>query len=219
MCPWDLWDPGTVSFCEERRCAWVAEPSNTWSSLGYVVVGGWLLVEAIRKRDPRFVVLALAEIAIGLGSVAFHGTGTFAGEVLDQAGMFMLSALLLCFAAAREWAWSPRRTASSYVGLVAASTLVLLAVRPIGIPLFAVQLLIGLGWERLHHRRSTRPEEFARHWQSLAIFAVSLLIWAGDITRVLCVPTNHVLTGHAVWHLLNAWSIERMFRFYQDVFR
>jgi hypothetical protein len=213
-CPWDAWDPGTVAFCEERRCAWVAEPANTWSSLGYVLVGGWLLVEAVRRRDPRLVALAVAEILIGLGSVAFHGTGTFVGEVFDQAGMFMLSALLLAFAAARAYAWQAQTTALVYAGLVTASTAALLVVRPIGIPLFAAQLVAGLGWELAHYRRSERPADFVDLQRGLGIFAVSFVIWVGDISRVVCVPTNHVFTGHSAWHLLNAWCIERLFRFY-----
>ena len=214
VCPWDGWDPGTVSFCEERLCAWVVEPSNTASSLAYVLVGAWLLVGAARLRDPRLVTLALAEIAIGLGSVAFHGTGTFVGELFDQAGMFMLSALLVSFAAARAYAWTPLTTALVYVASVVASTGALLVVRPLGIPWFAVQLAAGLAWELVHYRRSDRPADFANLKLGLGLFLVSFAIWTGDISRVLCVPTNHLVTGHAIWHVLNTACIERLYRFY-----
>ncbi|MCB9688747.1 MAG: ceramidase domain-containing protein [Alphaproteobacteria bacterium] len=214
MCPWDAFDPGTVAFCEERLCAWVVEPSNTWSSLAYVVVGGWLLADASRARDPRLGVASLAEILIGLGSIAFHGTGTFVGELLDQAGMFMLSCLILSFAAARAWRWSPSTTALAYVGSVIASTALLLVVRPAGIPLFAVQLATGLGWELVHRSRSAEPATFLNLQRGILIFLAAFAVWITDITGLLCAPTNHLLTGHAVWHLLNAASIERLYRFY-----
>ncbi|MEQ1502645.1 MAG: ceramidase domain-containing protein [Myxococcota bacterium] len=213
-CPWDGFDPGTVAFCEERLCAWVVEPSNTGSSIGYVLVGGWLLADAVRRRDPRLVALAVAEIAIGLGSIAFHGTGTFVGEVLDQAGMFLLSGLLLCFAAARSYDWRPGTTAAVYAATVVGSTATLLVIRPIGIPLFAVELAAGIAWEGLHYRRSLDPAAFLDLKRGLAIFGVSFVIWLTDLTRVVCAPTNHLFTGHAAWHLLNAASIERLYRFY-----
>ncbi|MCA9490036.1 MAG: ceramidase domain-containing protein [Myxococcales bacterium] len=214
MCPWDAFDPGTVAFCEERLCAWVVEPSNTWSSLAYVLVGAWLLTDASRRHDPRLGVASLAEILIGLGSIAFHGTGTFVGELLDQAGMFMLSCLILTFAAARARGWAPTTTALVYVGSVVGSSAFLLLVRPAGIPLFAVQLVAGLGWELVHRSRSAEPATFLDLQRGILIFVTAFVVWTTDITGLVCAPTNHVLTGHAVWHLLNAVSIERLYRFY-----
>lgn len=214
MCPWESFAPGTVAFCEERLCAWVVEPSNTASSLAYVAVGVALGVHAIRARDPRLVAVALAEIGIGLGSVAFHATGTFVGELLDQAGMFMLSCLILVFAAARGSSWAPAWTAGVYATAVLASTGALLLVRPAGIPLFAVQLAVGLGWELRHRARSGQPEAWVDLLRGIGIFGVAFAIWITDITGLVCEPTNHLLTGHAVWHLLNAASIERLYRFY-----
>ena len=43
LCPWDGLPPGTVSFCEARLCAWVAEPANAWSSLAYVLMALYML--------------------------------------------------------------------------------------------------------------------------------------------------------------------------------
>jgi hypothetical protein len=35
-----------------------------------------------------------------------------------------------------------------------------------------------------------------------------------DLTRVWCDPDNHVLQGHALWHLLSAVAIAFVYRFY-----
>jgi len=214
-CPWDSLAPGTVRFCEPRLCAWVAEPSNAWSSAAYVIVGLWLVrSHAARARDPRLWAVAIAEILIGLGSFAFHATGSFAGELLDQVGMFMLSCLILAFVWGKAKGFTPARTAQLYVGLTAASSLFLLVVRPAGIPLFAVQLAAGLGWEVARWRRAPDRGPYRYLFAGIAVFLGAFVVWTLDITGVACSPTNHLVTGHAVWHLMNAVSIERLYRFY-----
>ncbi len=214
LCPWHGLTPGTVSFCEARLCAWVAEPANTWSSLAYIAVGLWLLLHARRSRDSRLVAVAVAEIMIGLGSVLFHSTGALAGEFVDQVGMFLLSGLILTYAWGHAKGVAANRVTATYAGVVVLSTLIIVAYAPLGIPLFAVQLATGLAWELRHRKGSAQPEQYRGLVQGILIFLGAFAIWTTDITGLLCDPDNHVLTGHAVWHLLNAWSIERLYRFY-----
>lgn len=218
-CPWDGLTPGTVRFCEDRLCAWVAEPSNAWSSAAYVIVGVWLMIShARRARDARLWAVAAAEVLIGVGSFAFHGTGSFAGEIIDQAGMFMLSCLILSFAAGKARGIPAARTAELYAATTIASTLSLFVVRPIGIPLFALELFTGLGCEVLQWRRAADKAPYRLLFAGIGVFLVSFVIWILDISRVACRPDNHVITGHAVWHVLNAISIERLYRFYAASF-
>lgn len=220
LCPWSSSDPGTVHFCEERLCAWIAEPSNTWSSLGYVVIGLVMLVQALRPLAARSLAVAMAQIMIGIGSFFFHASGIFWGELLDQVGMFMLSALIFAFSLAQAKQLSAARTVQVYVGLVLASSLLMLVVRPIGIPLFAVQLAAGLGWQiRLWSRSTGSAKSLHRpFFIGLGIFLVSFLIWLGDITGLACRPQNHLLTGHAIWHILNAISVYKLGVFYRQRF-
>ena len=93
------------------------------------------------------------------------------------------------------------------------STRSLLLVPPAGIPLFAVQLAAGIAWEGRMWRRAPTPAR--RHlFAGVGIFLVSFTIWLLDITRVACRPDNHLVTGHAVWHVLNAISITQLYWFY-----
>jgi len=192
------------------------EPSNAWSSLGYVVLGLTMWSTLGRPRDPRLVCIVAAQILIGLGSVAFHGTGTLVGEWLDQLGMFLLSCSILVLAAATSTGWTARRGAWAYALAVAASAALQTAVPPLGIPLFAAQLVAGIAWEVRLYRRARDPAPYRHLFRALAIFAVSFAIWAGDFTGVLCRPDNHVLTGHAVWHLLNAVAVYFVFLFQRE---
>ncbi len=219
-CPWSGFEPGTVEFCEERLCAWIAEPSNTWSSLGYVTLG-LVMLGAWRPLRPRMVAIATAQLMIGIGSFFFHASGTFAGELVDQLGMFLLSGLVLVFAAAQARAWSARKTVFTYAALVLGSTASLLVVRPAGIPLFGIQLAAGLGWQIHIWRTADDPRVRSLHrlfFFALAIFGASFVIWLGDIAGPLCRPDNHFITGHAVWHGLNAISILGLGQFYRELF-
>ncbi len=150
---------------------------------------------------------------IGIGSLAFHGTGTLAGERIDQAGMFLLSGLVLVFAASSARGWSARTGAAAYGAAVLASSGVNAWLPRIGIPLFAAQLVAGIAWELRLHRRERDRSSYRHLFRALAIFAVSFSFWALDISGVVCRPDNHLVTGHAVWHVLNAVSIYELYRF------
>ena len=219
-CPWDNWDPGTVQFCEERLCAWIAEPSNTWSSLAYVIIG-LITLWAWRKGPSIGVAVSVANIMIGIGSFFFHASGTFAGEVVDQIGMFMLSVLILVSSAAQAQGRSSSWAVKAYVIGVVVSTAAILVVRPLGIPIFAVQLLIGLGWQLRLWKQVSEPEKeaFKIFIAALGLFFFSLFIWALDITGIVCDPTNHFITGHAIWHVCNAVCIWRIGVFYRERFQ
>ena len=52
-CPWSNWAPATISFCEERLCAWVVEPSNAWSNLAFVAGGAVMLWQSRNLRQPK----------------------------------------------------------------------------------------------------------------------------------------------------------------------
>jgi hypothetical protein len=217
VCPWSGFDPGTVKFCEERLCAWVAEPSNAWSSLGYILVGLYMLRHALRPAAPRSIAVAAAQIMIGIGSFFFHASGIFWGELVDQVGMFMLSGLILAYSLAQLRNLSAVRTVQIYISLVLGSSLFLLLIRPAGIPLFALQLVMGIGLQLKLWKATVEGERalYRPFFVALGIFAVSFCVWLGDITGVVCNPQNHLLTGHAIWHILNALSVERLGQFYR----
>lgn len=216
VCPWSDLAPGTVHFCEERLCAWIVEPSNAWSSMAYVVIG---VLMAFGARGAGIVgaTIAAAQVMIGIGSFFFHGTGTFAGEVVDQIGMFMLSALVLCCSLAQARGWSANKTVSRYVVVVVASTAAIFVVRPLGIPIFAAQLAVGLLWQVVLWRRSTGQarDDHRIFFSGLGLFLCSFAIWITDITGLVCDPHNHLITGHAIWHVLNAVCVWRLAVFYR----
>lgn len=212
-CPWDAFEPASIAFCEARLCASVVEPSNAWSSMAYVLLGGWLLTRPEARRRGLLAGVALANVAIGVGSFAFHATGTFAGELVDLFGMFLLSGLLLAWALGRERGWRASTLGAAWAAFVIAPMLCVLAVKPAGIPLFAAQLLAGIGLEISAWRRGRSPH-FPVFAQALGLVSLAFAVWLTDTTKLLCAPDNHLVTGHAVWHVLNAFAVTRLFFFY-----
>lgn len=205
-CPWSDWAPGTVEFCEARLCEVIREPANAWSSFAYLIAAAAM----ISRRQPALV--GLAQVLIGVGSFFFHGTGTFAGEMVDQVGMYVLSCLILAYAVGEARGASAQAVAIGWAGMVTASGVINLLVRPIGIPLFAAQLALGLG---LQLRRGRGEARYRDLHVGIGIFVVSFGIWALDISRVVCDRDLHWFSGHAVWHVLNAISIGFLGRFYR----
>jgi hypothetical protein len=209
--PWQSWSPGTVHFCEARLSAWVREPANAWSSLAYLAVGLWML----RRRQPGIVIAA--QVFIGAGSFLFHASGTFVGEMCDQGGMYLLSAIMLACPyayARREQTARPWLLPALVFGIVAASVAVNLIARPIGIPLFAVELAFGL--RAVFRVRQTSTHQARRDLvTALCLFGTSFAIWTTDVTGLVCDPDLHVWNGHATWHVLNALAIFFLGRFLQ----
>ena len=89
-CPWGGWTPPDLQHCEANLCGWITTPANTWSNLAYVAVGVWIWRRAAKRDLLAAGGLGPVSIAVGVTSFAFHASYTFAGQVLDYGGMFLL---------------------------------------------------------------------------------------------------------------------------------
>ena len=70
-CPWDSFRQSELVFCEASRCAWIKEPANTWSNLGYLAAALYMLVVLGRRTDRPIVrVLAVVVVPVALGVAA-----------------------------------------------------------------------------------------------------------------------------------------------------
>ena len=217
-CPWSDFLPGTISFCEERLCALVVEPANTWSNIGYLIVGIIIALHARKKYGSFLHFFSITPIYLFFGSSLFHATGTFWGEVLDVSAMFLLSLAMLTINLKRYYKFDLKRTYLLFISGFALSVILLLLIKPIGIPLFALQILTALGLELLLFKKSSAQAPSYKHFRwALGFFAIAFFFWILDITKIVCVPTNHYFTGHSAWHLLNAFTIYYLYRFYDPL--
>jgi hypothetical protein len=61
-CPWSDFTAAKLRFCEAPVCGWVTEPENTWSNVGFFIVGAIVLSDA--RRTGRQIAGSLGLIAI-----------------------------------------------------------------------------------------------------------------------------------------------------------
>lgn len=225
---WARWRPATcmpaACFCEAVRAGPIAQPANTWSSLGFVAAGLLIVGFAYRRpidanligRQPGYAgVYALALTLTGVGSAFYHASLTFVGQFADVLGMYCIALFVVCYAVARLVDLRQCTFVVLFVsGNVALGALLWLmpALRRYT---FALVLTLGLLLELLAQRRRQSTQRGA--WLALALgtLAVAWIIWALDITHSMCAPTSW-LQGHAVWHGLGALSALWLYTYYRS---
>ena len=224
-CPWDRFDRATMEFCERPVCALVTQPANTWSNIGYVVVGVLVLRLARAEGKRHLSPIGWSALAVAVGSAFFHASSTFVGEVVDIGAMYLFAVFWLALDLQRLLGWSHRTRWTFHAGLTTLSVITLTVERTWGVALFSLQVTgtfvveIALFLRRRRELRdgapSPTPRVDYRHLGRLAgTFAIAYAIWQLDFHRIVCDRDLHVISGHAVWHLLNAWCFYFLYRFF-----
>lgn len=179
-------------FCEAQQAGWPRQPANALSSLTF------LLVAAAVWRRGRFAadrVFVLAALFVGLGSLAFHATLTFATQTADVLGMYLVVTWLLLWIVADRRRWSGRTVAGGYALGNALLLAGLIAWPTMRREVFAGLVLATVSLASPPQRRALLP--------ALAVFAVSFGVWTLDLLRWWCTPDS-LIQGHALWHLGSA---------------
>ena len=228
---WTSWKPASCMpancFCEAIRPGAIAQPANTWSSFGFVLIG--LLVirqsgEDVRRRlnsNPMVnrralpLLYGIAVILIGLGSAFYHASLTFAGQFFDVMGMYLLASFILLYNISRVAALSNRQFVLTYLAFNTILAYVLLQHPALRRYIFAVIVLATLIPE-YRVRTQKKPQISgaflqAAWWTLLAAF----VIWILDITKLLCDP-NSWRQGHAFWHLLGGMAAGWLYLYYRS---
>lgn len=214
QCPWDQYEPTTIYFCEERLCSWVTQPGNAWSCLAFVIVGGWIMTRHNPKKEPLYFATGIASVLVGWLSFVYHATNVLWGEFLDLGSMYFLSGLMIAFGVKLRWPMTSYTKLFLGVGaLLGLSFLALFQNRHLGIPIFVLQLFAALWLNFTWRKRNPGAIDAAPMKQLLACFALSFAFWVGDVTRLVCDPTNHFSSGHTIWHILNATCVALYYRY------
>jgi hypothetical protein len=217
-CPWSFLAPAEISFCEERLCSWVVEPANTWSNIGFVLAGWFILRSARLNPRAGSFLTGLTAILVGLGSALFHASGTRLGEVIDVSAMYLISALFVTVNLQRLRSWSEQLTWLVFGVLSLSSVALMLVSGSNGILMFTAQIvLFGLSEIYMVFSPSRFPADRRPLVWLVVSFGVSCAVWLLDLRRVVCLPDNHVLGGHALWHLLNGLALWFYFRYQESI--
>lgn len=227
-CPWhglSQYGLPNVNWCEESLCAWINEPANAWSNLAYLLAALWIYLRAGRTLPAgplRWFAPVLA--TVGICSGIYHASNVHVTQMLDFLGMYLFCFLLLgingvrmgVLRASQFATWLTVSSALATVGTT-------LAVR-VGIPIQGFIGLLTLALvvtEALLRRQNTAAAEGPTYrlqpfFGSLALLTAAACCSALDVSRTWCDPQNHILQGHAAWHVLSACSLLVAFYHYRQ---
>lgn len=207
-CPWGLAPVvGIDDFCEAiDPCAWVLQPWGTASALAFVPVALWISGYARRTGQRSLDLLALSAWAMAAGTVAQHATGSWAGMLLDHAGMQVANVAMAVVALRRlttiRWDRLLAGGLIAWLGLVGLTALVGDARRDVVlagmVPCALMELVLVV-----RHRSSTRVRWLLAGW---AAFGAALVAWELDRSPRWCDPSGPVQL-HALWHILCAIAL------------
>ena len=208
-CPWfDLHArfPPNIDWCEEKLCAVVVTPFNSWTNLAYLIAAALMWAGARRAAEPALRLFGPATAITGLASFAYHQSLNMFSQLLDFFGMYAFCILLLMANLRRMNRWPDgARGYARYWMMVAAMTLLTAVSFWVGI---AAQIYVGLLIVLIivtELAQQTRARHF--FWSSVLVMAIASVLSALDLTRTVCDAANHWLQLHGLWHVLTAIAI------------
>ncbi|MGQ9815160.1 MAG: ceramidase domain-containing protein [Candidatus Roseilinea sp.] len=232
---WAGWQPATCMpddcFCEAIRPGPIAQPVNTYSNLAFVLVGLLILGASparpvtagpadgranLMLSQPAYpIVLGASTVVIGLGSLFYHASLSFAGQWFDVMGMYLLATFMALYGLARIRPMRGWLFALIYAAVNGVLGALLIAVPEIRRQIFAGLILAVIALEGWITLRRRPPMRYAYFGAALVSFAAAYAIWLLDNARVLCAPGS-VLQGHALWHIGGALAAGLIYAYYRS---
>jgi hypothetical protein len=197
--------------CEFLGDGRLAQPVNALSSLSYVLIGIVIVIAVTVARPTRerngSLVYAGCLVAVGLGSVAFHGPQISGSQIMHD-----MPILLTVLFMANHDRLILRPDSGRELVTFAGVALVALGLA-VAIPVVVAPLTIGVAAvvliaEVVIYRRRLRPFNIERQRRGSIALAVTAAVggasWLlGRSSSPLCDPDS-VLQLHGLWHMLSA---------------
>ncbi len=197
----DRFEPAHARFCEARVDGFPRYPANTYSNLAPFIAGIVILCLA-RRRSRGLKLLGWATAYTGIASGIFHATDTFVGEILDLSGMYLFILSCLSLQLGRLEALPRSRVVLFSLGSCLLFTAMSVMFIWAAVPLFALVVALVVIFEL----RSKHVASYRYAYWSIAVLGVSLVFWVLDYFHIVCNPNNHFINGHALWHILSAFT-------------
>ena len=142
------------------------------------------------------------------------------GRLFDYGGMYLGASYMLAVNM-RRWLSLGRPAIRAIFWASTAAPLLLMFVSDsyaLSIYFFEGMFCCGLVEALLYLRQrriapSVRYEWLIGYW---LVFLTAYAFWWLDKTRTLCAPGNHWISGHGVWHLLDALALYLVYLFYRQ---
>ncbi len=216
-CGFHLGQP-TLQFAEQNMCGWIAQPANTISNIAYLFVTLILLIQLRKNTLPWYLYgFPIAYSFIGISSGFYHASSTFVGQFLDFTAIYVFVGYIL-FLAINKRNWIQTRTLAYMVACsVFLLSTIMWFVPFLRIWLFAIFQIIPFLWLEFTYNRNKNKQkrDVSKLKYAVLIFLVAWAFWWLDILLIWDYKSlQHIINGHAAWHVLTAVSLYFVAQFY-----
>lgn len=208
-----------LKWCEETLCHVISEPANTWSNMAYIIIGIIMFIKCKNLKSKSIRYTPYAMIIMGLGSYYYHMSNFYISQVFDFIGMFIFVHWLIGLNLIRAKVFNLKKMTLAYIGFILLNTLVMhiLYLNTTNFQfLIVIAVILILGTEYLARKNGSIPKDTKFLKFALIGIVIAESFSLMDLTRVMCNPENHVIQGHAIWHVTSSIALYFGFIFFSQ---
>jgi hypothetical protein len=223
-CPWhettETWGAPNIKWCEETLCQWISEPANTWSNLGYMIVGILVFIMAFRNKES-FALKQYGPVIFFMGAMSFfyHQSNFYGSQILDFVGMFFFVGWVIGMNLVRLGKMKSSALIGFNLGLGCALTAVMHVMYRNGIKfqmivLFAAFVIVAT---EILARKKVKVD-YKWFLSSIGLLIIAFGFSISDGSRIWCDPSQHgwFSQGHAMWHWVAAIGMYTIYKHYSQ---
>ena len=223
-CPWypyaQEFGAPNIKWCEENLCQWISEPANTYSNFAYIVVAILLaLVTTKKQADSDLSMFPRLLFFLGLASGFYHASNHY----LSQLGDFLLMYLYIFWGMTINLKRMGKiNDGNKYYFFGGFTVLFMVLTHFLYLSYLPIQYLIIVATAfflfsefQVRHHKSVN---YRYLFLGLGFIAAGEVFSIMDLKRIFCNPQDHIIQGHAIWHLLSAIGLGiSFFHFAQEI--
>jgi Ceramidase len=225
---WTTWPPDycrTVNcYCETIRDRLVSQPIATYSNLGFILAGLFIIVTCLRTpastanlmtaHKGYALLFGAAIIGTGLFSFFYHASLTKVGDLFDLMGMFLFTSFIMLYCITRLRPMGGPAFITAYLIINILLGIGLLVAYGLQQVYFLTMIVGAVVAETLHVRRNKPQIQLRYMGLALLVFALGGSVWMLDGTSLLPCDLSAPFTWHGVWHLSAALAGTLMFLYF-----
>jgi hypothetical protein len=217
-CPYHGFSTSLDLTCEEGLCWWIRQPVNVVSSLAHLIVAFYLYRIGKAIKSQAHLDIGIIVTFVSFASMGAHATHLKFFGTFDFTLQYLFMAHLLWVNASRLGRKPPFRHWAFSLFLFFFLTIIQSVYPQISVILYSFMLMTLLFFEFLCFLRRDPSENWSYTplLQCAGLFGAGLICFFLDSKRIVCDPHNHWFQMHAVWHLLTAWSLIFLAKFYRQ---
>ena len=187
--------------------------------MAYIILGIFIILMARNEKYRLIKLFGPANIFLGCASFIYHASYTLFFQFFDHVGMLMVIFLPLTSIFIRT-GWVKKTNdyffiLAGFIVLTIAFPLAFWVHIPYQTIIFILTILVFILEVPIRYYYQIKTG-FRYYWLAFIFQSTAIFFSMLDVKQIWCDPENHLIQGHAVWHVLSAIGLFFMFRFHQQ---